>query len=490
MSENRFTFSPNRLLNDRPTTRLGLAIGLVAVIGGLIMAFGGPIAAAGLILAIVTAAIILRDLEAGFWAIVGIICLLPFATIPVDVGLTPTLLDLALAGTVGIWALHVVTGRQRTIVTGPVTIPLVIFLLVAIFSFIFGLGNGPLTANLLRHFAELLISIGFVLVVVDFFRQWDLLERMVKVIMFAGAMAAALSILLWLLPDLTANDILNTLQRVGYPGGFVIRYIEENPELYERAIGTSVDPNALGGLLLMVGALVSPQIFAKYKLLPKRILYPVFGMILVAVVLTFSRGAMIGLASGIGFIAIARYRRLIPYMLLVAVTFLILPISQGYLLRFVEGFQGLDLATQMRFGEYRDAASLITRYPLFGVGFAGSPDIDLYLGVANVYLTIGEQMGILGLLAFLAVLAAVFGYAFLNRHIFRENDRLDSVWLGLHAALVGALVAGIFDHYLFNIDFHHAITVFWLFIGLAVAATRIGSQFVDMAAEKSSSVAN
>ena len=58
----------------------------------------------------------------------------------------------------------------------------------------------------------------------------------------------------------------------------------------------------------------------------------------------------------------------------------------------------------MRFGEYRDALTLIARYPLFGVGFAGSPDIDMYLGVANVFLTIGQQMGVLGLAAFAAVI--------------------------------------------------------------------------------------
>ena len=48
------------------------------------------------------------------------------------------------------------------------------------------------------------------------------------------------------------TDALNALARLGYPGGWVIRYIEENPELSERAIGTSVDPNSLGGLLLVI----------------------------------------------------------------------------------------------------------------------------------------------------------------------------------------------------------------------------------------------
>ena len=81
---------------------------------------------------------------------------------------------------------------------------------------------------------------------------------------------------------------------------------------------------------------------------------------------------------------------------------LLLPVAQTYVSRFAAGIQGQDLATQMRFGEYRDALTLVRRYPFFGVGFAGAPDIDLYLGVANVYLTIAQVMGLLGLLVFFA----------------------------------------------------------------------------------------
>jgi hypothetical protein len=39
---------------------------------------------------------------------------------------------------------------------------------------------------------------------------------------------------------------------------------------------------------------------------------------------------------------------------------------------------------------------------------------------------------------------------------------------------VGALVAGFFDHYLFNLEFHHAVTAFWMIVGLAVASTHLG----------------
>ncbi|MCA9924358.1 MAG: O-antigen ligase family protein, partial [Anaerolineales bacterium] len=270
--------------------------------------------------------------------------------------------------------------------------------------------------------------------------------------------------------------ILIALQRIGYPGGWVIRYIEENPALAERAISTSVDPNVLGGLLLMIGALAGPQLVAKRPLFPRRLTIIIVGLVFVCLILTFSRSAMVGLAAGLGFVAVMRYRRLLPYMLVVGILILFLPFMQEYVARFIEGFQGQDLATQMRYGEYKDAWRLIQRYPVFGVGFAGTPDIDIYLGVANVYLTIAQVMGVLGLVFFFAVVITIFGYAFLHRNWFKTQPQQDAVWLGLHAALVGGLVAGIFDHYLFNLEFHHAVTVFWFLIGLATAATRLAAE--------------
>lgn len=453
---------------------IGVFAGIVAVLGGIVLAVGGPLAALALLAAGAGGLIVLRNMEIGFWGVIGVICLIPFGTIPVDVGITPTFLDAALGAVIGVWLLRLVTGRQRTVVTSPITLPLVIFIIVALFAFIFGLGNGPLTTQLLRRFAELLLSMGFTLVVIDFCTDWERLERLVKVLLWTGAGGAAIGIGLWLLPDGTANDVLNALQRIGYPGGWVIRYIEDNPELSERAISTAIDPNALGGLLLMIGALAGPQLVAKRPLLPRWQIAGIFGLLLICLILTFSRGAMFGLAAGLGFVAVVRYRRLIPYMLVGGLLFLALPMTQGYVTRFIEGIQGQDLATQMRFGEYRDALALIRRYPVFGVGFAGSPDIDLYLGVAMIYLTIGQQMVLLGLGTFFVLIGVVFGYAFANRHRFGAQQAHDGVWLGLHAALLGGLAAGIFDHYLFNIDFHHAVTIFWLLVGLATAATRLG----------------
>ncbi|MDJ0753185.1 MAG: O-antigen ligase family protein [Ardenticatenaceae bacterium] len=459
---------------------IGLLFGLIATAAGIMMAFGGPIISAGVIVAIIAALIILRDIEIGFWGVIGVICLLPFATLPFKIVITPTFLDLALGAVFGVWLLRLVTGRQNEIITSPVTIPLLVFVLVAIFAFVFGMSNGPLTSQLLRKFAELILSLSFVILIIDYCRTWYKLERLVRAFILFGTAAAAIGIGFWLLPDEIANDILNVLSRLGYPGGFVIRYIEENPELSERAIGTSVDPNVYGGLLVLIGAVTAPQLLSKKPNWPRWFVYVLFGIISLALLLTFSRGAFVALIAAVGFIALVRYRQYIPALALTGIILLAVALTIGlgeaYIDRLLAGFRGEDLATQMRFGEYRDALSLVQRYPLFGVGFAGSPDVDLYLGVAMVYLTIGQQMGFLGLLAFVAVMVTVFGYAFINRHDFKTQPEKDAVWLGLHGAVFGGLIAGVFDHYLFNLEFLHAVTAYWMLLGLAVAATRLGSQ--------------
>jgi O-antigen ligase len=126
----------------------------------------------------------------------------------------------------------------------------------------------------------------------------------------------------------------------------------------------------------------------------------------------------------------------------------------------------------MRFGEYRDALTLVGRYPVFGVGFTGTPDIDIYLGVSMLYLIIAENMGIVGLLAFLAV---VVGYLVMATVSWRRGCEVDlePLLLGYTGAVLGALASGIFDHYWFNMTYPHMTVLFWLYLGLGAATSLI-----------------
>ena len=150
-----------------------------------------------------------------------------------------------------------------------------------------------------------------------------------------------------------------------------------------------------------------------------------------------------------------------------------MPIAQEYSNHFFSGIQGQDLATRMRLGEYKDALNLISRYPFFGVGFGGTPDVDIYLGVSSAYLLLAEQTGLVGLFFFMSAIAVVLGWGLRHHRAALSDSSLSPNWLGIHAALLAALVIGLLDHYFVNLAFQAAQTFFWLLVGLSLASTRL-----------------
>ncbi|MHB1319583.1 MAG: O-antigen ligase family protein, partial [Anaerolineae bacterium] len=224
------------------------------------------------------------------------------------------------------------------------------------------------------------------------------------------------------------------------------------------------------GALIFVTTIATTQFFDPHPVLPKRWLAVVVALMGVCMILTFSRGSFFGLAVAIFFVALLRYRKLLWIGLAVLVVILLLPATQPYVEHYLSGIRGEDLATQMRFGEYKDALILIGRYPWFGVGFSGTPEVDTYLGVSNVYLLIAENMGVIGLFAFLATLFAHLAAGIKALRSTDMRSRVSASTIGLYLAIVGAMAGGMLDHYLFNLVFPHASSLLWLTMGLGAVS--------------------
>jgi O-antigen ligase len=243
---------------------------------------------------------------------------------------------------------------------------------------------------------------------------------------------------------------------------------EDDPLGTMRAIGTAVDPNVLGGMMILVAALIAPQLAAREAIFPRPLAWVMMATATLALYLTYSRSALLGLGAALTLLGVLKYRQLIVVGLVGLALLLLLPQTQEYVARFAAGIAGEDLATQMRFGEYKDALTLIGRYPIFGVGFTGVPDIDLYLGVSMLYLIIAENMGLVGLVVFLGVMVGYF-VMMLRGWQLGFSPKLEAILLGLASAVLGALVSGFFDHYWFNMTYPHMTVLFWLYVGLATA---------------------
>jgi O-antigen ligase len=460
---------------------------IVGLVGGALFAFVGPILASAFLAAAAGGLLMLRSTQFTFFTLVTLICLLPFGSLPLpDIGFTPTLLDLVLVTLLFSWLFQVARKKTGQPIGSPLGVPIVIFMVLACVSFVVGLSFASITTNLLRQFAEFLLNMFLFFLVLNNVHSREQLEQIVTVLILAGFAAALVGLLLYFLPQHWTIRLLSTLRIFRYPAGSaVLRFVEDNPDLPLRATSTSIDPNVLGGLLGIVTGVAAPQLVARRPLpllgrwLRRRavnwLVLPILGALATCLLLTYSRSALAGLTAALFVLALLRYPKLLLLVLIAALLILLLPQTQWYVQHFVEMIHGQDLATQMRFGEYKDSIILISRYPLLGVGFAGAPDIDTYIGVSSVYLLIAEEMGLIGLAVFLFINVLAI------RHILHwltrdpNDQRLEAIILGLLTALLAALISGIGDHYFFNISFQHAVALYWLCLGLAIRATLLPS---------------
>lgn len=453
---------------------VGIAIGILATLIGFMIAVLGPELALAAIFGVLAGLYVITDIRIALLAIVVTLLLLPFGVFPVKIAITPTLLDLAMGGFLLVYLFQWMTGRRGGLRLTPVHAFISVYVMWLIFAFALGLRHAMPTAANIRQFAETLLSIGMVFILSDLLREPKALRRLALVIVLAIGLQALIAIVLLAAPDTLAEAILVRLSRIGYPDGGVIRYIEDNPAFGERAIGTWVDPNALGGILATASLMIAPQIVSRMPVISKRWLtFAIFGAVALALYLTASRASLLALASGLLFVALIRYRRMIPVLILGAVAFVFLPQTQGYLERLIQAFQGADLATQMRIGEWKDSLTLIGRYPLVGVGFTGTPEIDIYTDVANMYLIMANQIGLTGVAIFLITMAAVFAYGFHAWRYAKDEPEYSAIHLGFHAALLTALVSAFADLYFFRLDFQSSIAWFWLVVALCLASSRL-----------------
>lgn len=471
----------DRLLDAPPARQARWILSVAAVLVVLLAALGAlihPAISLVLLVGLSAGLLILSRIDLAFLGVVAVITLLPFAAIPLGVGFNPTFLDLTLGALYLIWAWRLATREQATLRWPPLSAGLLLLVGWMVVSLLAGLGQGMPSRNQLRVFGELILGAGLFLIVANLITDRASLRRVFLALVGLGAVAAAVGLVLYGLPDALEMRVLSSLRVVDYPtGSGVIRYVNDDPAGLQRATGTSIDPNSFGGLLAVMAALVAPQIVSRRPIVPRGLAIAAAALIAAAILLTVSRGSMLGLAAGLGVVGLARDRRLLAIAAAAGIFFLIvagfLPWTAAYVANFTDGLRMEDQSTIMRLGEYKDAMILIRRYPLFGVGFGGVRDVDIYRGVSSLYLIVAESMGLIGLTIFVGVLGAAFARW---THAWRtmDADGMRAVVLGCMAAVTAAMVSGVFDHYFFT--YPHAFALLWLIVGLGMGAVRLSGE--------------
>ncbi len=142
-------------------------------------------------------------------------------------------------------------------------------------------------------------------------------------------------------------------------------------------------------------------------------------------------------------------------------------------------FEVLAGKSMGRFGFWKEAMLIVKDYPLCGAG------LNTYSKVAprykinwggyphNCYLHMAAETGVLGLGLFLGLVVIFLCHAWTKIHLVTPPYLL-SVSLGGVAGLSGFLVQCFFDTNLYSVQLN---SLFWIFIGLVLAAIRTGRPY-------------
>ncbi len=438
----------------------GLLLGKVetqhSLVGTLALLLG---AAAGIVM--------LADVRVALWATIGVVTLLPFAVVPVHLGLTLTLLEVSSSVAIGTWLATLLLKRDLRLAAGTQSLLVLLFVAETAFAFLIGVTNGYTTATF-HDYGKFLLALLLVFVVWNVTANLEDARRLATVLLLGGGSAAFIGLALYAGGASLTTRVLVRLIPYGYPSSRIVRYIEDNPGKAMRLTSTSVDPNSFGGLLAVMVVLACALLIARNRSVSRWVTLPVFGLGSLAALLTYSRGAWVGIAAGLAVLALLRYRWLILPGVAAVIPVAVLGFGSNFVHRMWLGLTLQDPATKLRLAEYRNALAIIKAHPLFGVGFGNAPSIDQQTGVSSIYLTLGERVGLVGLAIFAVTVGSIAYRGF--RAWRRDPDSVrGELLLGLLAALVSALTVGIFDHYYFNITFAHMTALFWIVCGMILA---------------------
>jgi polysaccharide biosynthesis protein PslJ len=455
------------------------------VVGVLAAATSPLVPAAGLLAVLVLGLIWWRPVF-GTLLFVALVATLPFGVIPLPIaGAQLTFVDAVMIATFSAVLGRLAFGSWRLPVGTP-GLAMVAFVLVVIAALFVGGATTSVTPEQIRRVGKLLASLLFFLVARAVLTTPFRLVRLSQALMLAGAVQGAIGAGLMALSPLNQLTILSRLQVIGYPTADVLRYVPGPNDTYTtqlRAIGTSVDPNVFGGTLMLALALIVVQWAAPRPVFSRWVLIALALPTAAGLLLSLSRASWLGLAMGLFLIGALRYRRILVIGVLVGIALLASPVGQDVVVRFVSGFSLADRATAFRVGEYANALTLLQRYPLLGIGFGSSPDIDVTAGVSSVYLLVAEQTGLLGLAMYLSALLSTWwvGWSSVRHAEVKpaagvEHEQTQGLQAAFLAALSGALVAGVLDHYFANQTFPHAVALFWLYAAGLVALRELNGQ--------------
>lgn len=249
---------------------------------------------------------------------------------------------------------------------------------------------------------------------------------------------------------------------------------EQFPDLKMRVFSTLENPNLLAGFLVTMMAIASGMGYKSDEIKSKCMYSALVTLFGGCLILTYSRGAWLSVLAIVAMYGVLCNRKIFWLLLLLPVIAFFA--HDALLERLMSIMNPTDTSSTLRLALWESTIAMIMDKPFLGIGWGAYwmvyPDYDFFINNAstkifhahNMYLNIAAEIGIPGLITFLAMM---YGHLRLALVTIKGSVQYWSsgIMLGIVGAIFGLIVNGFTDYVLFNIQLS---MLFWLLNALIV----------------------
>jgi putative inorganic carbon (HCO3(-)) transporter len=394
---------------------------------------------------------------------------------------------------------HLVFLRGEKLIVDRVFLLILVLMMAYLAASVFSRDTGRSLAMTANHAIE---GAGLYLLIVNAVRTPEVLRRVVWVLLAAGAFMGALSVCQQITGQYD-NKFGGFAQLEEVHGGFATGEAEQGMVVRQRRLaGPLGQQNRYAQIMLM---LVPLGLFCGWQARSwtgRWLAVAATGLVSLGLALAFSRGAALGFLMMLAVMVALRYVTLRQCAMIGLGMALLLAAVPQYAARMKSllplvgvvqqqgpGIGAADSSIRSRLGEMLAATLMFAEHPLVGVGpgmysrhyqtYAARVGTELVDDIHVkeemrephvLYLGLAAELGAVGLLSFLAIVAVMLvDLARARRWCLTAHPDMAKTLTGFFLAIVAYLVTGFFLHFAY-------IRFFWLIVALASAAVHIAGQ--------------
>lgn len=251
-------------------------------------------------------------------------------------------------------------------------------------------------------------------------------------------------------------------------------------DIKSRVVSTFDNPNVFGEYMVLVIPIAAAMLWGQEKWFFRLVTLGFAAVMLVSLMVTYSRGAYVGLMLAVGMFAVLRDKR---FIILGIAGLLLLPfvLPPSVINRFASIGNLQDTSSSYRISVWLGSLRIVRDFWPSGTGLGLEPFKLIYpkyslaaayaLHSHNIYIQLLIETGIIGFVVFLGMMF-MFYKAVLTGFYKTKDGFLSSLMIAVGSGMAGYLAQGMVENVWYN---YRVLLAFWVMLAMGMIAAKIAA---------------